>query len=93
MIKSYFGWMFGLPPGLPGGGITGVFPAMLASSNGRALAYGWYRRLISGLEGAPMKAATTRLPWRPLWAKTLRMKCTLSTTPNSAATASFETAS
>ena len=26
-IKRYFGWTFGLPPGLPGGGITGVFPA------------------------------------------------------------------
>ena len=25
--KRYFGWAFGLPPGLPGGGITGVLPA------------------------------------------------------------------
>ena len=25
--KRYFGWTFGLPPGLPGGGITGVLPA------------------------------------------------------------------
>ena len=24
--KRYFGWTFGLPPGLPGGGITGVLP-------------------------------------------------------------------
>jgi hypothetical protein len=23
---GYFGWTFGLPPGLPGGGITGVVP-------------------------------------------------------------------
>src|ERR1700744_2305270 len=27
VIQGYFGWRFGLPPGLPGGGITGVLPA------------------------------------------------------------------
>jgi hypothetical protein len=26
--RSYFGCTFGLPPGLPGGGITGVLPAL-----------------------------------------------------------------
>jgi hypothetical protein len=25
--QGYFGWKLGLPPGLPGGGITGVLPA------------------------------------------------------------------
>jgi hypothetical protein len=25
-LPAYFGWTFGLPPGLPGGGITGVLP-------------------------------------------------------------------
>ena len=30
MRFSYFGWTFGLPPGLPGGGITGMLPVSLS---------------------------------------------------------------
>ena len=46
MIKSYFGWTFGLPPGLPGGGITGVFiPGSM--SGGQITPLVWSSRSLS----------------------------------------------
>ena len=53
-IKRYFGWTFGLPPGLPGGGITGVFPAFgvgafipVSMSGGQITPLVWSSRSLS----------------------------------------------